>query len=92
MKFKIIHAIGIVQSLYFYMFFGNGAGKLNMILNDLGYIVWGIFAIVSLVLSIFFFYKTRKATSILLSIISCLEIGFVIFIWILPSIVGIPFD
>jgi len=74
------------------MFFGNGCGKLNMISDDLGYVVWGIFAVVSLVLSISYFYKTRKAISIHLLIISCLEIVFVIFIWILPSIVGIPFD
>ncbi len=63
MRFKITHAAGIIQLLYFYMFLGNGVGKLNIISNDLGYIVWGLFAAASLVLSIFLFYKTHQRIS-----------------------------
>jgi len=80
-----------LQIGYLLMFFANGTGRLNMLVEDLGYIVWGIFALSSLILCIFNFYKTRKRNTIYLSALSVLEIGFCAFIWVLPSIIGIPF-
>jgi uncharacterized membrane protein len=85
------NSIIALQTGYFLMFFNNGVGKLNMIVNDLGYIVWSIFAFLSLIVGIFAFYKTRKKTIIYLSIICGFEIVFCAFIRILPSIIGIPF-
>jgi len=80
-----------LQIGYLLMFFANGAGRLNMLVNDLGYIVWILFALSSLILCIFAFYKTRKRNTIYLSILSVFEIGFCAFIWVLPSIMRIPF-
>lgn len=91
MKDILKNSVIALQIGYLLMLFANGAGKLNMIVADLGYIVWVAFALSSLVLCIFDFYKIRNKTFIYLSILSIFEIGFCVFIWILPSIVGIPF-
>lgn len=85
------NSIIALQIGYFLMFFANGVGNLNRITNDLGYIIWPIFAILSLIIGVLAFYKTQKRTIICLSILCVLEIGFCAFIWILPSIMGIPF-
>ncbi|MDV3426809.1 MAG: hypothetical protein LIR50_06415, partial [Bacillota bacterium] len=68
MKEIFKNSVVALQICYLLMFFANGVGKLNMIVADLGYIVWAIFALSSLILCVFAFYKIRKRTVIYLSI------------------------
>lgn len=91
MKAILKNSVIALQIGYLLMVFANGVGKLNMIVANLGYIVWNVFALSSLILCIFALYKIRKRTFVYLSILSIFEIGFCVFIWIIPSIVGIPF-
>lgn len=84
--------INALQIAYVVMIFFNGTGQLNMVVEDLGFIVWILIPILSLILCIWYFCKTKNKDIIMLAIFSILEISFYIFIWCLPYFVGIPFD
>lgn len=84
--------IKALQIAYVLMLFFNGTGQLNMVVEDLGFIVWTGIPMLSLILCIWYFCKTKNKNIIMLAIFSVLEILFCVFIWCLPYFIGIPFD
>lgn len=91
MRNKRLTIVIILQLLYILMFCFNLVGYLNVMVNNLGYLLWVIVAVSSLIFSILYFLKKDRKIGTCIMVISFIEVIFTILISILPYIVGIPF-
>ena len=91
MRNKMLTIVITLQLLYILMFRFNLVGYLNVMVNNLGYLLWIVVAVSSLIFSELYFFKKDRKVGIYIVVISFIEVIFTIFISILPYIVGIPF-